>query len=368
MKGIIARLEQCDANGENSLIHTSINIINTSILPIDTFRYISRVFYVPYSCNDLDWIFHHTSFVQCISNSNNVFKVQTSPKSMEKYLIDMLFTNEKYSIVIHPSNYTHSLNCVYNKLQSTFRWGICTRQFISDNQLTSECLQKRITLHLNSYDIPPICRAYFKMQEIIEVYFPQWGWKVPDMETSIGIDIGASPGGWSQYLSKMCHIVYAVDPGDLNPIIHKEITNIVHLKDCGESAHVNNQISNYLTQNNNMKVRFCVCDVNIEGPEAANILCENILPLMKLNTNNNNNNNNNTAIDDANVCSDGILVLTLKLPKNPSSRYISKISNIVQNILTDSNREIFVCYDIHIIHLNANTRNERTLVCRVRIV
>ena len=76
------------------------------------------------------------------------------------------------------------------------------------------------------------------------------------------------------------------------------------------------------------------------------------------NYNNNNNNNNYNNNNCSNFCG-GYIVLTLKLVKNAKENYIQNAIKGASRILSDSG-----CFDFHIIHLGANSKNERTLVCR----
>ena len=56
----------------------------------------------------------------------------------------------------------------------------------------------------------------------------------------------------------------------------------------------------------------------------------------------------------------GFVVLTLKLVKNAKENYIENSIEKVSEILINSG-----CYDFHVVHLGANSKNERTLVCRI---
>ena len=84
--------------------------------------------------------------------------------------------------------------------------------------------------------------------------------------------------------------------------------------------------------------------------------------IKNINNNNYNNNNNNNNNYNNNNCSNfcgGYIVLTLKLVKNAKENYIQNAIKGASRILSDSG-----CFDFHIIHLGANSKNERTLVCR----
>lgn len=63
-----------------------------------------------------------------------------------------------------------------------------------------------------------ISRAYYKIQEACLRF------KVPLDETSKALDLGAAPGGWSQWLSQVAHIVVAVDPANMCIPTHKTAT------------------------------------------------------------------------------------------------------------------------------------------------
>lgn len=59
----------------------------------------------------------------------------------------------------------------------------------------------------------------------------------------------------------------------------------------------------------------------------------------------------------------GYVVLTLKLVKNAKESYIKNAVDSASVILAAAG-----CYDFHAVHLGANSRNERTLVCRFKTV
>lgn len=132
-------------------------------------------------------------------------------------------------------------------------------------------------------------------------------------------------------------------------------------------------------------INICVCDVNIEPHVAAEILVDCVLPFMS------------TARGREGVkeCG-GFVILTLKLPRNPSEKRIESSFRIACNILAgnetlspeghklrESRRqsrggavrsgesgesgEVATprCWDFRLVHLGANSRNERTLVCRI---
>ena len=126
-----------------------------------------------------------------------------------------------------------------------------------------------------------------------------------------------------------------------------------------------------------LKVNICVCDVNVEPHIAAELLVNKVLPYMSNGSREVTGGGHGAAsrYDHA-----AYVILTLKLPRNPSQKRIESSYRIACNILSlnesdtaargktrlDSIQEgaIYRCCDFKMIHLNANSRNERTLLCR----
>lgn len=419
--------------GGSSLIFSSINLVNETILPMEAFRSVRRMFFVPHSCHDPIFIVSHPDFTSLFSrfaelpsgwetdenrsdvdatrsssnylNTIAIFKVQTSPRELGKYLEDMIrasqneqrnklilfesgplldggtsnaipgvvdiIRNDSWSNVQNNNGHTHLLQCIYGAHDGIFRWGIVSREESVDFKLTAESIEygihnerqnrferdglshpkRRNTVEVQTsnfipkYDkcipnmietlgdetsscmiIPnlkrnqmeltpslkqnftmvsqtlpcdseqsfslqesnrqrksidsidneneklhteesftPASRAYYKMSEIKEFYFPLWNWtwpggqevegdgikgretklyaerKLDDMRIHGGvkkvenskednsekgrrgrsssrikccaIDVGSSPGGWTQCLAAHCAYVLSVDPG-----------------------------------------------------------------------------------------------------------------------------------------------------------
>ena len=74
---------------------------------------------------------------------------------------------------------------------------------------------------------------------------------------------------------------------------------------------------------------------------------------------NNNNNDNDIQYRTSNCSCGGYVVLTLKLVKNAKEHYIHNASQGASKILRAAG-----CWDFRVVHLGANSKNERTLVCR----
>mmetsp|Transcript_7778 Transcript_7778/g.11538 ORF Transcript_7778/g.11538 Transcript_7778/m.11538 type:complete len:385 (+) Transcript_7778:526-1680(+) len=173
----------------------------------------------------------------------------------------------------------------------------------------------------------PLCRAYWKMWEVLDKY-------VGDNERiTNAIDIGASPGGWSQVLlygPKVDHVI-SVDPGKLDK----------SLLSTDKLTHIDTRVEAFLTSDhelnplkNGKPLDFVCCDMNKDYKVTVPIIREL----------------------DAAVASGSLLVLTLKLRKKCSDKLIELTMKETIEGLQDA-YENFQC-----VHLFANTRDERTLI------
>ena len=435
-----------EENLEPILFYLSCNIIQNKLIPLDCCKYIHRVFYCPHSCFDMKQIHFNLEFLSLIQ-LNSIFKVLAHPKSLEKYIAELLIWDEdedgipRNAIVppsnIHPSRYTHIIQVVYSEQEGLFRWGIVSKEQAIEWNLLTTSLLENIERNENSLDFPPICRAYYKIQEIITHHLPLWKWNLPNYEESYTIDIGSSPGGWTQYLIPYSRHILSVDPGKMNnqlfnlknkenEICMKYIPYLAESLECRkeiiqltcEPFNQNNlQIEREDEEENLSTLKLfrvispltiCVCDVNFEPHLAAEMITNCILPFMKLNeivteqltqnitlnhtkyrfqssTNNSNINlqinqqrqlkleieQQQEEVEEEENNSDfySYIILTLKLQKNPSERIIQKSFNNVQNIIlkgleTKEEEKYQYNCEFKMIYLNANSKNERTVVCR----
>lgn len=93
----------------------------------------------------------------------------------------------------------------------------------------------------------------------------------------VGLDIGASPGGWSQFMARLgFEAVYAVDPGDLapelpyapeGPVHHLRKQAVPALQELVEAGRLRGAVDLY------------VCDMNCEVPDTVGAL-RTALPLL----------------------------------------------------------------------------------------
>jgi 23S rRNA U2552 (ribose-2'-O)-methylase RlmE/FtsJ len=220
-----------------------------------------------------------------------------------------------------------------------FRWGIVTRKEFELQMMSYEDTYSSVLS--NGETIAPVSRAYYKMSEIIEAYLPKWNWRQdnPDYE-SVALDMGAAPGGWSQVLSGICSTVLAVDPAELQ--LRDQYSNVKHLQCVVQAQQVKDALCSL-----HAPIGFIVCDMNSDCRDCAKILIEHIFPFIRPGR-------------------DAVLVLTLKLVKNAKQGFIARAVEGATKILSSSSH--VCCSDYKVVHLTANSRSERTLVCKIATV
>ena len=114
-----------------------------------------------------------------------------------------------------------------------------------------------------------VCRAFYKLSEVFHEE-PSFRSALTDaVRGSACIDIGASPGGWTDLLSRHARVV-AVDPGDLEAEIACR-PSVVHLRRLvGSDADSDDAIRCALRPA--LAADFVVCDANIAPSDAASLL------------------------------------------------------------------------------------------------
>lgn len=195
----------------------------------------------------------------------------------------------------------------------------------------------------------PVCRAYYKIQEIVEYYFPLWGWKDLLPTQGVVVDVGASPGGWTQYLASMTKRVIAIDPGNLRPEV-SELANVQHIAGLVESSEAQLALKAACDEGKGTYERggisVCVCDINVDVSLTAEILVKWVVPHMS------------NCLVGAKYSP--FLIMTLKLMKSSKQKHIDFARDEAIRILSP------YCEDFKVVHLNANSSNERTIVCTLK--
>ena len=122
----------------------------------------------------------------------------------------------------------------------------------------------------------PLCRAYFKLWEaacrtgVIPVLHNA---EVVATTVRTALDVGASPGGWSQYLAAVGFKVVAVDPGNVDTSLLSQ--GVEHLRMRGEAA-----ISVLLDRGLARTFDAYTCDANVPTGVTASLF-EATRPLLR---------------------------------------------------------------------------------------
>ena len=367
-------------------------------------------------------------------NNCTVFKIIAHPKELEEKIGYSIInelqydtnTTDNHCRFTKGETYTHLLMCIYSKFEGLYRWGLVTKEESLDEILIFQQLlllrQKDVTPSCIPVISPivcdelsratvlkPVCRAYFKLVEIFENYFPQWSWSFKNVSkyssssssppVNIAIDIGASPGGWSQYLVSHvdCKKVLAIDPGDLDRELLIRYPEIQHIAVPVQDTRVQTCIKTMLTTLQGDRCHpevstlhltnyFIVCDMNCDAKQSSELLCKYILPHFLPPA--------GRTCDSLPTNTVVYIILTLKLHKHPKQSNIHHAVKIAMDSFIQLGcMPIYttpsVCSDIQpvgssvgsntdvvagsvndyvkCIHVNANSLNERMLICKYYI-
>ncbi|CAM6083807.1 unnamed protein product [Calypogeia fissa] len=228
-------------------------------------------------------------------------RLQTYPRELAESLVD-----EFVGVDCQPHGFSHTMYVV--QVDNTYIYGIApgNHMYLAPKDrvdLADGC----------------IARASLKLEETMQVL----GFNLhKDMSA---MDLGASPGAWTQYLSKHIKRVIAVDPAPL----HQQVLqpNVTHISKMAQDATA--ELVAYSEGNG---FHLLVCDVNRHPVEAAQVVSPLLIHLQK----------------------GGLLVLTLKF--HGRGRDKEKKVEEIKRIFEDS------LMNINCIWLLANSIYERTFV------
>ena len=287
------------AKGGSSLIFSSINLVNETILPMEAFRSVRRMFFVPHSCHDPICIVSHHDFTSLFSrsavvpngwktdkrkldvdatrsssnylNTIAIFKVQTSPKELGKYLEDMIrasqneqrnqlilfengplsdggtsnavpgisdiIRNDSWSNVQTNNGHTHLLQCIYGAHDGIFRWGIVSREESVDFKLTTESIEYGIhSERQNRFERDGL--SHPKRRNTVEVptsnFIPKYDKCIPNMIKILGDEISS------------CVILPKLKSNqkELTPTLKQSSTMVSHTLPCDSEQSLSLQEDN----------------------------------------------------------------------------------------------------------------------------
>lgn len=254
-------------------------LVNNLISKDFVSRYISRMFFVDKKITNIDEL----------QKINKKIRIQVYPKIQENKVLEKL---EERGFDLSPTEFEEVLSVVYVNDQ-------CYYGLLNKKHYFRKIHEKKIA------------RAYYKIKQLVFE-------KQIKLDNKVVLDVGAAPGGWSEYLKDHVEKIVAVDPAQLKI----EGDNIVYFK---------NKIEDVISEVNNYNYDIIICDVN----DVFYSVFNNILKLNYKNKQ---------------------LIMTLKFSK----KSLKKINQDVEEI-----KEFLKMYakDVEILFLFANTKFERTLFC-----
>jgi 23S rRNA U2552 (ribose-2'-O)-methylase RlmE/FtsJ len=273
LKSKIVEEELLEINSDDYL--RFLNIINKDYLT----RYISRIFFVEKEVKNIEEI----------PNNNKKLRVQAYPKKEETKIIEEL---EKKGFNLSPTDFEEILFIV--KINNNKYYQILDKKYF---------YRKTQEKH--------IARAYYKIKQIVCE-------KTIDVNNKVILDIGAAPGGWSEYLKESASMIIAVDPAKLEIASEK----IIHFK---------NKLEDVIKQINNYEYDIIICDINDEFYK----IFKNVLLLNY---------------------SKKQIIITIKFSRKSKQKINKEIEEIIEYMKKYST-------NVDIFWLFANTKFERTLCC-----
>jgi len=260
------------------------------------YRYVHRYYTITKKVPTLD--------VSSFDIADLTLRVQIFPKGRSDQILDTL---EENGVKLHPKEFSHYLSIIC--VDDGYYMGLAPKEVFF-------CVENAI----HSVKKHRLSRAYYKLKETIErVHLelkPEW----------VAIDVGASPGGWSEYLSGKVSFVVAVDPGKLKIAPNDKI------------RHIQKRAQFALDEIGEYKYDLMVVDINNDPKEMLDNVFSTLHTFMN---------------------SGGYVILTLKWPKRHPTIITAKTDSLIQDFV-----KRFTDFEvIRKLWCLANS-NERCLVCR----
>lgn len=373
------------------------NVILKGWLPSEFVKHIHKIMYCDRVCSDLETLVRNINDVLAGIKGTKLIKTLCSPKSLEESLVRILADDlhEDCQFTASESKYTLLLDVVYCPLTGNFHYGLVNRDTAERSSLTSQALEKIKKSGGRSLNdeggvgegegrgkLRP-CRAYYKMSEVVESVLPSLGWELRDLSSSdaLAMDVGASPGGWSQYLAEAGFSkVLAVDPGELQDSVLKD-SRICHLQCLVEDPLVGTTLGELVKDPATpyKSLRIIVCDVNFAPWLAAKTLAKYCFPWLEgfgVCTCSNlspSSSSSSGSSHEVPAPQPAFVVLTLKMMKHPKEHHIQRATEECKAIMVSAHQDKAKlscacpcsCWSFSLLHLAANSANERTLVCKL---
>ena len=197
-----------------------------------------------------------------LDGEDRVFRLMCVPRKLEQEFVIQVedtcsWMNQK-SPIFAPTNYTHVVSVV--------------ELMIGEEKFLAWAVVEAADVYMK----PPerwvdekISRAYYKLYEALLRF------QVPKLlgDNIKAIDVGASPGGWTQCLVERGMKVYSIDPAPLT-LSDELMENVVWLKGLSSAPHVLDELRK------NAPFDLCVCDMNQFPDELARCF-DDLIPFLR---------------------------------------------------------------------------------------
>lgn len=273
---------------ENFLFFKSVDPVSflDSILEgTRVWRYIYRLYFYDHFSEAYDDILE-------LNFTGKKLRIQAHPKELEEKLLRHMDP----TFCLDPTGFSHFLSVA--RLDGKYYYGLYPRQFY---------FRKPEGKH-------PISRSYYKISEAVHRFH------IPLKNDFTVLDVGAAPGGWTEFMSRRVKRVVAVDPAELDV----QRKNVIHISQMLEDSI--EEVEKY------QPFDIILCDINQDPRETARLL-NRVLPFF---------------------ATPGYIVVTIKLVFK-GTRARRKLIRETRTRLTTQFKNISVKWFL------ANTKWERTL-------
>ena len=291
--------------------------------------------------------------IQAVLASNKAIRLNVWPKSE---IVRIGTALHACGVKFHPTEFQEVLSIYCYPENSSYTLGIRHRSVIFDIMTTTKDSDKEDQSN-TSLDTA-ICRAQYKLEEL-KYISPCFQHALERSNTNYvkTLDVGASPGGWTKFVSdelgnvvqddagkRTGGIVVACDPGEMSLSVLSQ-TNVKHLQCKIENVKDwSSTVPEVFGENITQHVGFdlLLCDMNGMDPR-------DLARLM-------------VSLGNEYVCQskESLLVVTLKLPAKVSENHANKLMK--ESIAILENSGVWIVKEKF--WLFANRSNERTLVAR----
>ncbi|NIQ07123.1 MAG: hypothetical protein GWO20_15775 [Candidatus Korarchaeota archaeon] len=252
---------------------------------LKVWRYINRLYFYDFRSQEYQQLLN-------LNFNKKTIRIQAYPPELEERLLKEL----EPSIELNPKTFTHFLSVAL--LKNTYHYGLYPKKLFFRRPKPS----------------PSVASSYYKINEAVHRF------NVPLPPTSRVLDLGAAPGGWTEYMSKKVEKVIAVDPANLD----FDRKNVIHLSNKVEECLT--EIRRYAPYD------MIMCDINQDPREVARVIAQ-VAPLLS---------------------PQGFLIMTIKLVlkgKETRSMLITRTKELLANHFEH----------LQVTWLLANTKWEKTL-------